>query len=280
MFTALFALLLTTASITPASTPPDRTATLDGGRIHYRVHGRGHPVLVFVHGFGGDEHVWREQVAHFQKKARVITLDLPGHGKSDKPETEYTMRFFARSVKAVMDAARVERAILVGHSMGTPVIRQFDRMYPTRTRALVVVDGMLVPLGTDESRAKMMERFRTGDYRANVEGMFEGILSKADPALRDELKRRAHSVPPHAGMSMFEGMFDPAIWKEDRITVPVLVLNANIPMWTEEYVTRIRKLAPDLEYQLIDGATHFLMLDKPAEFNQRLEQFLKKKSLK
>jgi pimeloyl-ACP methyl ester carboxylesterase len=75
----------------------------------------------------------------------VITLDLPGHGKSDPPKNgKFSMAVFARAVEAVRAEAKVDKVVLVGHSMGTPVIREYARMYPQHVAGLVPVDGLLV----------------------------------------------------------------------------------------------------------------------------------------
>lgn len=96
-------------------------ASLDGARIHYQSYGKGREALVFIHGWSCDLSHWRDQVADFQGRNRVIAVDLPGHGQSDKPKLAYTMDLFARAVDAVLRDAQVDRAVLVGHSMGTPV---------------------------------------------------------------------------------------------------------------------------------------------------------------
>jgi pimeloyl-ACP methyl ester carboxylesterase len=73
----------------------------------------------------------------------LIAVDLVGHGKSDKPHVRYTMEVFARSIDSVLTDAKIKRAVLVGHSMGTPVVRQFLRLFPEKTAGLVIVDGAL-----------------------------------------------------------------------------------------------------------------------------------------
>src|SRR6185369_13489379 len=149
---------------------PSHYATLDGVRIHYKLLGHGHHTLVFVHGLGGEMNVWREQVDHFAPHERVLVIDLPGYGKSDKPEkAKYTMRFFARAVRAAMDDAKIDRAILVGHSMGTPVIREFDRLFPTRTRGLVAVDGALLMNLPPEAAEKFIGTLRGADFTKNLD---------------------------------------------------------------------------------------------------------------
>src|SRR5437667_11184787 len=121
--------------------------TLDGARIHYVNYGKGSEALVLIHGWTCNLDNWRDQFPDFAKRNRVIALDLPGHGQSDKPQITYSMDLFARAVDAVMRDAKVKRAVLVGHSMGTAVARQFYRKYPQKTLAIVMVDGPLRPFG-------------------------------------------------------------------------------------------------------------------------------------
>src|SRR6185503_11087712 len=115
---------------------PSRWAKLDGNRVHYKSYGKGRDALVFVHGWTCDMSFWSDQIPAFVNQTRVIAIDLPGHGKSDKPDITYSMDLFARAVDAVLKDAGVARAVLVGHSMGTPVIREFYRKYPEKTIGL------------------------------------------------------------------------------------------------------------------------------------------------
>jgi len=124
-----------------------RYASLDGARIHYVNYGKGSEALILIHGWTMNADNWRDQIADFTRRNRVIAIDLPGHGQSDKPQVTYSMNFFSRAVEAVMRDARVKRAVLVGHSMGTPIARQFYRKYPDKTLGIVIVDGPLRPFG-------------------------------------------------------------------------------------------------------------------------------------
>ena len=108
-----------------------RRAKLDGAEVHYTNFGDGEFAVVLVHGWNCDEGVWKAQVPALPAKVRVITIDLPGHGQSDKAKIAYTMDLHARALAAVLDDAAVKSAVLVGHSNGTPVIRQF---YPPLSR--------------------------------------------------------------------------------------------------------------------------------------------------
>src|ERR1700760_3263700 len=87
-------------------------ASVDGVNIHSTVRGSGPKTIVFVHGWTCDESSWREQVPFFEKNYRVITLDLPGHGKSGSPSKgPLTMDLFARSIEAVRVEAKAGKIV-------------------------------------------------------------------------------------------------------------------------------------------------------------------------
>jgi hypothetical protein len=140
-----------------------RQATLDGLRIRYRSHGHGGHNLVLIHGWGCDQAFWRDQVSALSRTNRIITLDLPGHGASDKPHIAYTLNLLARAVNAVLVDAGIESAVLVGHSMGVTVAHQFYQSYPEKTEAIIAVDGSFLrsydsPEETRRSVAALRDR--------------------------------------------------------------------------------------------------------------------------
>ena len=254
-------------------------AKFEGMRVHYRSQGKGDEALVFVHGWTCDLNFWRMQAPAFEGKARVVALDLPGHGQSDKPEVAYTMDLFARAVEAVLRDAGVKRAVLVGHSMGTPVVRQFYRLFPAKTRGLVFVDGSLWPFAPRAAMEQFMAPLRA-DYKKAATAMVEGMVGPMVSApLREEVKASMLSTPQHVAVSAMEGMTDESLWKEDQIKVPVLAVIAPSPFWPADSEQRFRKVAPALDYRMWDGVSHFLMMDKPAEFNREVADFLARHKL-
>ena len=256
-----------------------RDAKLDGQRVHYETYGDGREALVFVHGWTCNLKFWSRQVPFFAAKTRVIAIDLPGHGQSDKPEMAYTMELFARAIDAVLVDARVDRAVLVGHSMGTPVIRQFYRKYPEKTLGLVIVDGPLQPFGD----RKMMEQFlaplRGPAYKDVAAKFIDSMFGpNLKPEMRAELKNSMLSTPQAVAVSAMEGMADESIWGQDKINVPALAIvsKSGVPANAEE---GYRKIAPKIEFQAWENVGHFLMMEKPAEFNEALGGFLMKNGL-
>lgn len=257
-----------------------RYAKLDGHRIHYESHGKGRDALIFVHGWTCSLNFWSRQVPAFEGNTRVIVIDLPGHGQSDKPQIAYTMDLFARAVEAVLRDAGVDRAVLVGHSMGTPVIREFYRKYPQKTLALVIVDGPLRPFGDK----KMMEQFiaplRGPGYKEAAGRFIDNMFGpNATAEMRAEIKNSMLSTPQAVAISAMEGMADESIWKQDKINVPALAIMAKSPFYPADTERYYRDIAPKLEYQMWEGVGHFLMMEKPREFNDALAAFLAKNGL-
>lgn len=260
---------------------PSRFASYEGIRVHYKSLGVGTTAVVFIHGWNCDYSAWRAQVPVVDGRVRAIFLDLPGFGRSDKPAVDYTMDYLAEGVTAVLHAAQVDRAVLVGHSMGTPVIRQFYRRHPAMVAGLVAVDGALRSYFSDTAAARpFLARFEGADYAANVEQMFDGMMpAGTDPEIRASIKRVAAATPQRVAVSAMRGMLAPAIWRDDPIDVPVLAVMAPNPAWTADYEAYVRRLAPGIQYETIKAAGHFVMLDHPNEFNGFLTEFLRARRL-
>ncbi len=277
------AFALTVAPLTKAEksgTGKSHFARLDGARIHYVNYGKGSDALVLIHGWTCNLDNWRDQIPDFAKRNRVIAIDLPGHGQSDKPQITYSMDLFARAVDAVMRDAKVKRAVLVGHSMGTPIARQFYRKYPEKTLAIVIVDGPLRPFGNKAMMDRMIAGFRGLDYREVTTKMFAGMAGpNLSAEARERIKASTQNTPQHVLVSAMEGMADPSIWGEDKINVPVLAIMSKNPFYPPNVEESYRGIAPNLDFQLWDGVGHFIMMEKPKQFNEAVLAFLDKNKL-
>ncbi|HEX6188651.1 MAG TPA: alpha/beta hydrolase [Pyrinomonadaceae bacterium] len=285
-----------TATAQPKTLQPEsRFAKLDGARVHYVSYGKGDDALVLIHGWTQNiDAAWRDQISEFAKHYRVIALDLPGHGQSDKPQFSkepvpkdqprkpfvYSMDHFARAVEAVMRDAKVKRAVLAGHSMGTPVARQFYRRNPEKTLAIIIVDGSLRPFGNQAILDQLIANLRGPDYKVAIDQMFGmmfggGLTAEA----QQRIKASTANTPQYVLVSAFEGMADSGIWGADKINLQVLAIMAKNPFYPPNVEESFRGIAPKMEFRMWNDVGHFLMMEKPKEFNAAVMAWLDKNGL-
>jgi sigma-B regulation protein RsbQ len=250
-------------------------ATVDGAKVHWTGVGTARQTVILVHGWTCDESSWDAQVPVLSQKYRVITLDLPGHGKSDPPKDgKFSMTVFARAVEAVRAEAKADKVVLVGHSMGTPVIREYARLYPKHVVGLVPVDGIVV-IASGAGRGGPNPAAMTGpDGLKAREAMIRGMFTPATPAAVEQHVLKMMLAPPEATASgAMIATFDTADLNGFVTTVPVLAIYASRPMADRE---SLKEAFPNSEYVQVAGTGHFVMLERPEEFNRLLLAFLGK----
>lgn len=115
------------------------TLHANGIDLYYESHGQG-PAMVLVHGFGDSGALWQAQVDAFADRYQVVTMDMRGHGRSESPVDPglYTQDQVVEDLRAVMDAAGVERGVIGGHSLGGYTALRFYQRYPERVRGLIL----------------------------------------------------------------------------------------------------------------------------------------------
>ena len=254
--------------------PKSHWAKYDLGKVHYYDLGKSNKkALIFIHGWTCNADFWKDSYAAFPEY-RVVAIDLPGHGLSDKPKTTYSMEYFAKSIDAVMKAAKIKQAVLVGHSMGTPVIRQFYRLYPKETLGLVIVDGALKPFGPKSEMDKFFEPL-LANYKERSPKFIDGLLGLTREDLKPSIRKTMLAAPDYVAASAMRGMLDDSIWTNDQIKVPALAIMAETP-WPKDNADIYKTIAPNIDYQRWTSVSHFLMMEKPKEFNDAVRLFVVK----
>jgi pimeloyl-ACP methyl ester carboxylesterase len=243
----------------------------DGVEIRYEAAGSGEPTLVFVHGWSCDRSYWRAQMDHFAASHRVVAVDLGGHGESGLGRKDWTIAGFAGDVRAVVEALGARKVVLVGHSMGGPVILEAAQLMPERVVALVSVDFF-----NDVDRrfgAKEREGFLApmrADFRKATEAFVrqEMFAARSNPKLVDRIARDMAAAPPAVGVSAMDH-----ILRYDQgaalaaAKVPVRLINAD--KWPTN-LEAARRHKPEVELAVMPAVGHFLMMEAPDEFNRLL----------
>jgi pimeloyl-ACP methyl ester carboxylesterase len=257
--------------------------SVGANRIHYVTVGQGNHTLVFVHGWACNLGFWREQVAAFAGKARLVLLDLPGHGQSGQPQAASTMDFFAEAVLAVLRDAKVDKATFVGHSMGGAVLCRVHHHAPEKFAALVSADGLLCrPPGTPAEARALVGPFASPQYLDHARGFISSFFPvPGTEALRDRVMSEMLATPQPVMFEAMLGMVSPdqPDWALQKVNAPVIVINAPSPWWNAAYENYVRSLSPQSDYVMMEGVGHFLMLEQPAAFNALLTARLGKHDL-
>ncbi len=255
---------------------PHVVKSADGVPISYEVYGSGEPTLVFVHGWSCDARYWREQVPFCSKKHRAVVLDLAGHGHSGLSRAKYTMAAFGEDIKAVTEAVGADKVILIGHSMGGSVIAEAARLMPGRVIGLIGVDtleNVEYPL-TQEEFVKMTAPLRE-DFQAGSRGFVGQMFStNTDAQLREWILSDMSAAPPAVAMSAMDEMMSQFTSGEaakvfEQVRVPVMSVNGSL--WPINYEANRRHMS-SYDAIVLTNADHFLMMDRPAEFNAALEE--------
>ena len=246
--------------------------TVNGQSIHYTVRGTG-KAIIFVHGWTCDETSWSGQVPALAGRYRVITLDLPGHGKSSQPvRGDFSMNAFAQAVEAVRVAARVDRAVLVGHSMGAGVVRTYALRHPDRVAGLVAVDGLLDVrpfAGWPVDRTPMTLDAR----RRLVDSMF---VPQTPQPLRARIRKMMLGTPAATANGSGGSMFEAANQSQRTISAPALTIFAGKPLFPIKENTK--EMLPNWSWSQVGGTGHFLMMERPKEVNRLIATFVADKA--
>ena len=164
---------------------------IDGIELAYERSGEG-PAVLFVHGLGGRKEVWEEQRMAFAEAAfDAIAIDMRGHGDSDKPAGPYSVESWAADLEQALDALGVERAALVGHSIGCIVVELAAASLRERCRAVAMLGG--AKRFDDDFKATLRERAelaREGRMREIGEAVATTALTERGRADRPELFER------------------------------------------------------------------------------------------
>jgi pimeloyl-ACP methyl ester carboxylesterase len=246
----------------------------DGVPIYYKVAGEGPISLVFVHGWSCDQTYWSEQLDHFAEDQRVVAVDLAGHGRSGSDRELWSMSSFGSDVAAVIEDLGLHRAVLVGHSMGGPVVMEAAKLVPNRIIGLVAVDEFfdldggwwaMTPAESEEFLRPFVDDFASITRQLVREDMF---VSTSDSALVAGIVADMSSAPPQVAVGAFREYLrwyrtDPF----DALDLPLVAINSDAQPTNAPSLRR-----HGLSHVTMPGVGHFVMIEDPDTFNRLLAE--------
>ncbi|MBR1177433.1 alpha/beta hydrolase [Bradyrhizobium sp. KB893862 SZCCT0404] len=264
----------------------------NGAQIHVRVGGKG-PAVILIHGFGDTGDMWARLGADLARDHTVVVPDLRGMGLSDKPDKGYDKWGQAADMRAVLQSLGIEKAVVIGHDIGTMVAYAYAARYRDMTEKLVVMDAPVpgVPPWDEVVRSPLLWHFDLGgpDMERLVKGReriyldrfwndFAGTPSKITEATRRhyaEIYARPGAM--RAAFAQFRAIRTDADDNKKaiatKLTIPVLAVGGEKSFGKMEAVV-MRNAATDVTEVVIPDAGHWLMEEQPEATVKAVRQFL------
>jgi pimeloyl-ACP methyl ester carboxylesterase len=264
-------------------------AQSDGARIYYEESGAGTPIL-FLHEFGGDTRSWDDQVRHFVRGWRCLRAAARGYPPSDAPDDPalYGQDFSTRDAVAVLDAAGVEKAHIVGLSMGGYTALTLAMRHPERVlscTAAVAGSGSFQPTRdrfVRETLAQADAFERAGRIDADTYGLGPARVQLAvkDPIAWRKFADGMAEHPARAAATVLRKvvvgrtpLYERAAELE-AVARPVLLLVGDEDEPTLDVNLWLKRLMPTARLAMLPGCGHLINLEEPALFNQLVERFI------
>jgi pimeloyl-ACP methyl ester carboxylesterase len=264
--------------------------SVNGKKLFYVTKGNGANTLILIHGWACDHTFLDPQLEEFSKTHRVISIDLPGHGKSEVP-TKANMESYVAAIEAIRTNTKSSQIVLVGHSLGALIAKEYARLNPKQSKGLVLLDGAIFQLPPGEAdRARWAEgitRMAHGFGPAIEKQVRERSISvflsnlytdETPRELRMSILSKVLATGPETAEAAMLSMTDMKLWSDERLDLPVLALRAGRQQPPNEDLF-LKTLFPQLQYKFLPGMSHFLMLEQPARVNTEIRSFLKASKL-
>lgn len=289
LWTALLFICLLSGALAGCNTTPDNLSDVasvyetisDSVRVHYKKYGEGKKTICFVHGFGCDLNTWEMQFEALrdEQNLQLLFIDLPGYGESSKPHVDYTLDFFAKAVNAVLNKEHVRDLVLVGHSLGTPVCRQV--LMSGRKGNLVDIDGVYCFYdGTEtpeyiEAVNQFGHAFDGPDCSDVITGFVTSLAGDKTPqTITDYAMSVMPKTPQYVASSTMRNLVERQWWSQRPLHGQAMVICTQNSGLDPDNRQKMERLYPHLDYTELTTCGHFIHMEQPEMFNEKLKTFI------
>lgn len=256
-----------------------KSLSFDGAKLHWTERGEG-PAVLFLHAFPLSGAMWSKQLGALKDAYRAVAFDAPGFGKSAALPAPASMKRYAEAALALLDHLSIERAAVVGLSMGGYIAFEMHALAPGRVGALVLADTRATPDSPEARKAREATAHAVEDDgpQVLVERMLPNLLSPAaPPALRREAEKLITENAAEGLAAALRAMatrrdFSAAL---GSIACPTLVLAGDHDTLTPPAEAQaMAKAIPGARFEPLPGAGHLSNLESPKAFDAALRGFL------
>jgi pimeloyl-ACP methyl ester carboxylesterase len=247
----------------------------DGVALAHDDAGSGAPPILLVHGWTHDHTYLAPQFAHFSEHHRVVSVDLRGHGDSDKPEQTYSIQGFADDLAWQIYELGLHRPVVVGHSMGAAVVLDLAGRYGDRISAVVLLDpSTFIPPEVRDALEPTTAGLRSAAFRDVQRALVGNVsfLPTDDPRLAAQITKAMSSAPQHVMAGCWEALlnYDP-VPAASVCSVPMLCILAAHPLAD---IAAFRATCPSVVVGQTVGAGHYHQLLVPEQVNAMIDRFV------
>lgn len=250
--------------------------------IAYNQYGSGNVTLLFIHGSYIDQTYWNEQVKYFQDEYHVITLDLPGHGKSGRESEKWTVEGLADDVIEFIKRLDLKNVILIGHSLAGSVNLHVATKYPDPIIGFIGIDNFKnaatpLPEEYDSQIITVLDNLKKDFAATNEEYVRMVLVTDNTP---DEIKQRVVQDYRNAYEPMGQAIM-PEVFimdKTEKALLPELRLKLyliNVSYMPTNMEALAENVPNDFEVREIAGTSHYPMLENPEILNETLDLVIK-----
>lgn len=258
------------------SEPITTVDSFDGVSINFDNEGDGETAIILVHGWSNTRNIWDAQVSHFSEEYQVIAVDLPGFGKSGNSRSEWTIAAYGEDISTIINQLNLKKVVLVGFSLGAPVVIEAANNAPDRVKGVVLVDdlqevemqipppmaryidSLMMDLVNNPTKEKLIGG---GFFKKNVDSAYLRVVSLLEGA-------------SHIGWR--ESLAGYMEWRNEYCTnsikdvkAPIIAINSDLQPTNVE---AFRKYAPSFKARIVENVGHVIMWDDTEEFNRLLEE--------
>lgn len=270
----------------------DKYITVKGIKTRYWDEGSGQHTFVLIHGVGASVDHWEKTVPVLQKYARVIAVDLVGFGATEKPEICYSHKMFQQFLYDFLKKLKINRCILVGHSMGGGIALEFAASYPETVEKLVLVSSAgfdrKIPFSYILVSVPLMGKLL---LQSKSKAMMAAVMRRfayQKAGISDNLVKHAHShfnspgakgalisaFRQHVGIQGIKKSILEMVKKKTKmIDMPVMIIwGKKDKLLSPQGALNAKKLIPQAELYFIEDCGHMPQLEQPEIFNQLLRK--------
>ncbi|OJJ14364.1 hypothetical protein BKI52_43585 [marine bacterium AO1-C] len=253
-------------------------------QVNYYEYGTGDKTLLFIPGWCINKTYWEKQCAFFaQKNYRVIAIDLPGFGASTASRENWSIQAYAQDVEAFIEVLQLEEVILVAHSMAGDVMLQVASSANVSIKGLIGIDNFkFVDVVFTPEQQQEMATYLDGfiaDFKNTSQAYADRFLFHPETPIevREQVKQDFANAQPNVALSALTSMWQFAAQVNEKLeSLPqkLYLLNNDLPPTNEQGLMKHCK--SDCEVTYLSATGHYPMLEKPNEFNMKLEELLEK----